>query len=486
MEKEKPWISTARKFLQASLKPLPHELNEIDWKSGLSDKKEQIARHISAFSNQRNGGFFVFGINPEGRPQGIDENECREIIQKITNIARDALDPPQKIDHFIDEIDGSKIVYVYIEESLHKPVHIRGESIESSYIRSGGQTRKMSKQDIANSILSSKQIRYEEMEALTCKRDEITSHLNHEKLIELLEIPSPENTDSLIDQLINQKLVYRNGVKFFITNLGAVVAARDFRNFSGKERFGVRVIKYKGSSRIETDVEKEFCEGYAVCFQELVKYILSQLPSSEIIQDALRKTLPVIPEITIRELLANALIHRDFSVTATSPMIEIFSDRIEILNPGTLLPTIKIERIIDTAPESRNEILASFMRRVGICEERGSGIDKALFAIEFYGLPPIEFIDGPNVFKAILFQPKNFKQMTSEERLRACYQHCCLKYVSSDRMTNASFRKRLGLKKDQYTMAWKIICTAVETGHIKPGDPKSTSRKYAYYIPFWA
>lgn len=486
MEKEKPWISTARKFLQTSLKPLPHELNEMDWKSALSEKKGQVARHISAFSNNENGGFFSFGVDPKGNIKGITEMECREIIQRLANIAREALEPPQKIDHFIDEIGTVKVLYVYVPESLQKPVHIRGEGIESSYIRSGGQTRKMSKQDIANAILFSKQLRYEEMEALSCSRDEITVILNHEGVVQLLGIPTPENLDSLIDLLINQKLVYRNGSSFFITNLGAIVAARDFKKFHGKERFGVRVIKYKGSSRIETDVEKEFSEGYAVSFQNLIKYVLSQLPSSEIIQDALRKTVPVFPEITIRELVANALIHRDLSATTTSPMIEIFSDRIEILNPGTLLPTVKLERIIDTAPESRNEILASFMRRVGICEERGSGIDKALFAVEFYGLPPIEFIDGPNVFRAILFKPKSFKQMTQEERLRACYQHCCLKYVSSERMTNASFRKRLGLKEDQYPVAWKIIDAAVEGGLIKSGDPMNRSKKYARYIPFWA
>lgn len=123
---------------------------------------------------------------------------------------------------------------------------------------------------------------------------------------------------------------------------------------------------------------------------------------------------------------------------------------------------------------------------LGVCEERGSGIDKALFAVEVYGLPPIEFVNGPNMFKAILFNPKRFKAMSPSERLRACFQHCCLKYVSGERMTNTTFRKRLGLKDSQYALAWKIIDSAIERKLIKPYETAGASRKYASYVPYWA
>ena len=234
-------------------------------------------------------------------------------------------------------------------------------------------------------------------------------------------------------------------------------------------------------------MEKEFNQGDGIGFQELIHYILSQLPTSEVIQDALRKNVPLYPEITIRELVANALIHRDFSIAGMNPMVEIFSDRMEISNPGGLLPSIKIERLIDAAPESRNELFAALMRRLGVCEERGSGIDKALFAVEVFGLPPVKFVNGSNSFKAVLYSPKTFKQMSQEERLDACFQHCCIQYyVANDPMTNASFRKRLGLKDSQYALAWKVIDSAIEKKRIKPRDLNSRSRKYASYIPYWA
>src|SRR3989338_6249978 len=98
MENKKSWISDARKFMTASLSPMPHELNEIDWKTALTDNNEKMAKHISAFANHQGGGFFVFGISTDGKIQGLtDQSETEEIIKKLGNIARAVLEPPQKI-----------------------------------------------------------------------------------------------------------------------------------------------------------------------------------------------------------------------------------------------------------------------------------------------------------------------------------------------------------------------------------------------------
>ena len=486
MTETKPWIIKAQKYLKESLSPIPHELNELDWKARLSEDSQRIAQHISAFANQAGGGYFAFGIRQDGAIEGVSSPDVEKIIQRIAAIARDGLDPSQKIDHFIDTVSDKAVLFLYIFENNQKPVHVRGKGIEYSYLRSGGQTRKMNQHEIAHAVLHSRQVRFEELEAISCSVDSALKLLDYEKLFQLLHLPEAGSESAAMDQLINHKMVYRKTTELSITNLGAIIAARNLSQFPGKERLTVRVIKYKGSSKIETQIEKEFFSGYGVGFQEIIRYVMDQLPTSEIIKDALRSNVPIYPEITMRELIANALIHRDFSITGTHPMVEIFSDRIEITSPGQLLPTVSVERLIDSTPESRNEILAGVMRRMGICEERGSGIDKALFAVEVYGLPPIEFVNGPNMFKAILFNPKKFKSMSPPERLRACFQHCCLKYVSGERMTNTTFRKRLGLKDSQYALAWKIIDSAIELKLIKPYEMAGASRKYASYVPYWA
>ncbi|MBO4355142.1 MAG: transcriptional regulator, partial [Methanomicrobium sp.] len=100
----------------------------------------------------------------------------------------------------------------------------------------------------------------------------------------------------------------------------------------------------------------------------------NELPSNEIIKDVIRKEVRMYPKIALREFLANALIHQDFWISGTSPVVEIFPKRLEITNPGSLL--VSLDKLINCTPRSRNESLARLMRRMGFCEERGSGIDR--------------------------------------------------------------------------------------------------------------
>lgn len=191
------------------------------------------------------------------------------------------------------------------------------------------------------------------------------------------------------------------------------------------------------------------------------------------------------PEVAVRELVANALIHQDFSITGSGPLVEVFTDRIEISNPGQ--PLIDTLRLLDSPPQSRNEKLASIMRRFKVCEERGSGIDKVVFETELYQLPAPDFIKTENHFKAVLFSHKEFSSMDKEERVRACYLHCCLKYVAGkERISNTTVRDRFKIKEESYPVASNIISDTLKKGLIKPFDADNKSKRYMSYVPFWA
>jgi len=217
-----------------------------------------------------------------------------------------------------------------------------------------------------------------------------------------------------------------------------------------------------------------------------MQFIMSLLPQSEVIEKALRKKRTVYPEIALREIVANALIHQDFSITGAGPLVEIFDDRIEVSNPGGLLPSKRLDRLIGTQPESRNEQLARAFRRYKICEERGSGLLKAGLQVELYGLPPIEFQAGPNHFKVTLHSPRTFAQMSARERLEACCQHAVLKYYSDSAMTNTSLRERLKMPEKQRSMVSVLIQEAIDKRRVKSADPDNKSKKFAEYVPFWA
>lgn len=210
---------------------------------------------------------------------------------------------------------------------------------------------------------------------------------------------------------------------------------------------------------------------------------MGKLPQNEVIEDALRKEVKLVPEVVIRELLANALIHQDFSISGVSPVIEIYADRVEISNPGS--PVVPVERFID-GYQSRNEKLADLMRRFGICEEKSSGIDRVIETAELLQLPAPDFLTEHQRTVAVIYGAREFKAMDRTDRVRACYQHCVLQWVLRKKMTNQSLRERFGLSERSGNSVSQIISLAVEQGLIKidPGAPES--RKYARYIPNWA
>src|SRR3990167_3516159 len=397
----KIWEKEAIDWLEKSIKQFPQELNEIDWKLDLSPNTDRLAQHLSAFSNYDGGGFLIFGVDG-GKIIGIESNQCTKIITALGNIARQNLIPPIVLDHAITEFQGKNLLFIKIGEAQERPIHLRSGSVYDSYIRSAGQTRRMDRIEVANLIAKSQGLRFEDGISETgLSAEAVLKKIDFTSYFDLIERPLPSGNEAILYVLCADKLARKNGELFDITNLGAILLAKNIEEFENLSRKAVRVIIYEGKDRMKTIKELDGKKGYATGFESLIGFINNLLPANEVIKTALRADVKMYPEIAIRELVANALIHQDFYITGTGPMIEIFSDRIEITNPGQ--PLIDTKRFLDTPPRSRNEALASFMRRIGICEERGSGVDKVVFETEFYQLPAPDFeVTGENT-RATLF-----------------------------------------------------------------------------------
>ena len=169
--------------------------------------------------------------------------------------------------------------------------------------------------------------------------------------------------------------------QYYITNLGAILLAKQLNPFPTVPRKAVRIVQYRRENRMEMIREKSGTKGYAVDYENMILFIEAMLPASEVIEDGIRRTELAYPSLAIRETIANALIHQNFSLHGTGPLIEIFSNRIEVTNPG--LPLVDILRIVDNPLRSRNEKLAAMMRRFHICEESGTGWDKIIISSVF-------------------------------------------------------------------------------------------------------
>ena len=478
--------------LLTSLLALPKESEWLEFKHN-NDKPDEIGEYISALANSaalhgKEAGFLVWGIEDLTRKvlgTSVTPRQRKIGNEELENWLSHNLSP--RIDFKFEEwqYNGHRIVLLRVQPALATPVSFKGVE----YIRVGSLTKKLKDHPGKEKELwmALAKLTFEKgIAAPGLTGDEVLARIDYPKFFELLKQNLPTNRSGILERLAVERLIVNRGHDHFdITNLGAILFAKQIASFEGVARKSFRVIRYKGNDRTHTERERPpDPKGYAAGFEELIAYVNDQLPNNEVLGQALRRQVRMYPERAIRELVANAMIHQDFSLPGTGPMIEIFDDRLEISNPG--VPLIDTLRFIDHAPRSRNEILADLMRRVGICEERGSGIDKVIFDIEFSQLPAPDFRTDTTHTRVVLFAHQDLSKMDKKDKVRACYQHCCLLHVSNRLMTNATLRERFRIEEKDYPVASRIIRDTLDAKLVKPEDPESKSRKHARYIPFWA
>lgn len=476
------------KIIERILK-LPKECEWAEFKMNFKSE-EDIGKYISALSNgaclqNEPFGYLVFGV--EDSTLQVVGTSFKPTLHKVGN---------EELEHWLLQRTSPR-VEVIIHEITYNDKQLSILQIQAAhgqptcfahadYVRVGSITRHLKDfpEKEKKIWLKSPKQSFEKSIALNVSSAaDVVQLLDTQCYFDLLQIAYPSTREAVVEKFISEKFVKATASGYTITNLGALLFSKNIQEFDTVKRKAVRVIQYDGKNKLKTIKEHEGKYGYAVGFEGMIKYINDLLPTNEIIGQALRDTVNMYPEIAIRELVANAIIHQDFEQSGSGPMVEIFSDRVEITNPG--LPLITPNRFIDEC-QSRNEDLAGIMRRFRICEERGSGMDKVVSSIEIYQLPAYDAMVQEKHTKVVLYSYKTFANMNKQDRIRACYQHACLKYVMNEKMTNTSLRGRFKIADENAAMVSRIIRDTARAGLIKEEDPENTSRKYVKYIPIWA
>ena len=379
---------------------------------------------------------------------------------------------------------GKNVVVLQIWPATNYPVRFAG----NAYIRSDSSTQPLVPGSRRETELW-RRIQREDFEDLVAaenlETEEVFELLDHTTYFDLLGMPRPTDTALALHYFIEDGLAYlQDDGRVSITNLGAILFARKLSRFALIRRKALRIIRYSGNGRACDRREREMERGYALDLDAAYEFIDGALPVTEEISGARRDVKNAFPQSAIRELIVNALIHQDLSVTGAGPMVEIFNNRIEFTNPGT--PLVRIDRIVNDPPQSRNEKLSALMRRLGYCEEAGSGWDTIIEGCEDYLLPaPRIDADSGTSTRIALFGHKEFREMTPDERLDACYWHACVRYGRGEFINNSSLRERFGLKPSNTAQISRLIKEAVGKPLIKPLDP-ATSPRYMVYMPYWA
>jgi ATP-dependent DNA helicase RecG len=459
----------------------PTETEQLEFKEAKQQfDSTKLMKYCVALANE-GGGHIVLGVTDK-RPRQVVGSQAWSSEEELNKIKAHIF---QKLRFRVDTIElQHRNGRVLIFKVPPRPV---GQALEyeGAYLmRVGEELQSMTFDRVKQIAAEDRQDWFSQPARLDASPDDVIALLDTQTYFELLKVPYPTTRDAVLERLQSQDLIKQTTQGWTITNLAAIILAKKLDAFSlPLARKAPRVVIYEGSNKLQTRDDKMGNRGYAVSFEKLVSFVHSAAPQNRFIEEAVRQEVKMFPIQALRELIANALVHQDFLATGASVMIEMYSDRIEISNPG--IPPIPVDRFIDEY-RSRNEQLADIMRRFGICEEKGSGIDKVVSAAEVYQLPAPDFRVGETRTTTVLFAYQTFDDMSKSDRIRACYQHCCLLYVSNRQMSNQTLRDRFHLSESKTATVSLIIGSTKEAGLIKTDDSESTSTRYARYLPFWA
>lgn len=455
----------------------PSEYQNLEFKEAKNQfDREKLSAYCVAIANE-GGGHLVLGVADSPPRPVVGTAAFGDVVEAADRLF-------QKIGFRVDVEQiahrNGRVVVFRIPSRPHGTAY----HLDGKYLMRSGQSLVPMSEDRLRAIFAEGGPDWLEEPCLDGLSPEgVIDLLDTQSFFDLMKQPYPTDRVGVLDRLVRERLIDTQDGTFVIRRIAGLLLAKKLERFPDLARKAPRVVVYTGESKLDTRVDQPGQRGYAVGFPGLVSFVMAQLPQNEVIENALRKSVKLLPQDSGRELVANALIHQDLSIGGASPMIEIYANRIEISNPGE--PIVPVERFID-GYQSRNERLADFMRRMSICEEKSSGIDRVVHQAEAFQLPAPDFRAGYRRTIVIVYGPKPFEEMGREDRVRACYQHCALRWVVSEQMTNQSLRERFGLSESKAAVTSQVIAATIEAGLIKPDEAVGGSRKYARYLPFWA
>lgn len=467
---------------------------ETEWLEFKHNNKDpdMIGKSISALANgaavaDKSKAYLVWGIDDKTHNViGTDVRikDLKKGNEEIENWLRHQLSENAHFEIHDLDIDEKHVEFLTISKAVVSPVVFE----KNAYIRVGSYTKDIKDYPSLHSRLWHKLQAENFEDAYACtdvQVKDIRVLLDCEAYFSGIGLPSPSTEEEYARSLTKEELIIRqdNGL-YAITNLGALLFARKLSEFKRIERKAIRVIQYDGHNRNTILKDETEMRGYAIAFEPIVMFINTLLPTQENLEIVQRTIESKFPLLAIREAIANSLIHQDFCEKGAGPLVELFSNKVEVTNPG--VPLVESQRIVDTPPKSRNEKIASLMRRLRLCEELGRGWDRMVSSCEQKNLPAptIQLYESPSATRVSLFAYREFSTISMEDKLWATYLHSTIKYLENDALTNSSLRQRFGLNPTSAGSISRLINEAVSKNLIKPVDP-NTAKRYMKYIPIW-
>ncbi len=389
-----------------------------------------LSREICAFANA-NGGKILIGVDDSGKVIGTKyTNRLRSQIQ---DLARN-LDPPV----YIETSTIGNVVVLNVPEGKNKPYSVNGKF----YLRHGSNTQQMKRNEIRDFFRSEGLILFDEILNNEFDIDRDFDESKYSEFIKLLRI---QNILNKLETLENLNL-YKHDC---MTNAGVLLFAKDITRFFPQAT--ITCVLFQGESKYKILDKREFSRDIYSNFHDAFVYLQSKLNTEYIIKDGPRVERLELPEDALREALLNSIAHRDYFVSGANILVEMFSNRVEITNPGGLIKGMTISDL-GKKSLSRNRLLFGIMQRMGLVEKVGSGIKRMQNSVREFKLPELVFNVDDNWFTIIFYRgvvpPQKPPQLPPQKMLSGLEEKVLHEIEMDNRISSRKIAENLNISLD--------------------------------------
>lgn len=388
------------------------EPDAIEVKTAQGGTPKKLYDSLSAFANRPGGGVILFGLDERKGFAVVGVGDLQRIQEDVASLARNEMEPPVTVEFTVDEINDQAVMALEVQEISHdrkpcfyKPKGLRGGG--GAYIRCGGTDRPMTDYEIFGYVSSRSQSRFDEdivteatLEDLDLAR--LTSYLDQLRVSR----PQASYLNSPQDEVLKRLAICKQvSDEVKPTLAGLMMFGKYPQEFF--PQLMVTFVQYYGTTedehtpRGERFVDNQRFEGpVPEMIERALTYVMTSMRKSSLIDGLLRQDIPEYPQEALREAIANAAAHRDYSphVRGSYVQIRMFANRLEIQSPGGLYGNVTIDNL-EEEHSTRNVRLMRMMEDLHIVENRGSGIKAMLSAMRAANLEPPQFDDRRASFK---------------------------------------------------------------------------------------
>jgi ATP-dependent DNA helicase RecG len=439
------------------------ELEGVEAKAAHTGTPADLFKPLSAFANRAGGGILLFGLDEDAGFKAVGVGNPRKLQEDLSGLAAQ-MEPPLRPSFSVEEIEGGTIVAVEVPEvsydqkpCYHRPHHLQ----EGSFIRVGNSTRRMSDYEIYSFISSRTQPKFDAEPILEATLEDLDRGKLEEYLAQQRKArPNAPYWSLTFEQILKQlRIVIETDGILRPTLAGLLMFGSYPQRF--EQQMVVVFLQFYGTTTTEEAPSGErfldnrkFDGTVKEIIDNATDYVMASMRKGSLIRGVTRQDIYEYPEVALREAIVNAVAHRDYShfVRGSHIQVRMFADRLEVQNPGGLYGGVTVDELKE-GQSTRNLLLVQLMEDLQLVENRGSGIDAMLDAMEKRGLPAPVFEDKRTAFLVRFYQQTTTETPSANEEQRILSyvkKHGFIRRVNAQEMLDVNeARARYLLQKMQ-------------------------------------